>query len=115
MRVKNASDPVYAPNSYGGPKADPARTAEALWHADGEMVRSAYTLRRDDSDYVQATAMVRDVLDDEQRERLISNVVGHLLKGVSEPVLQRAFEYWKNIDKEVGDKIEQEVRAGLSG
>jgi len=115
MRVKNASDPVYAPNSYGGPKADPARTAEALWHADGEMVRSAYILRRDDNDYVQATAMVRDVLDDEQRERLVSNVVGHLLKGVSEPVLLRAFEYWKNIDKEVGDKIEQEVRAGLSG
>ena len=30
MRVDNASDPVYAPNSYGGPKADPSRTAEAL-------------------------------------------------------------------------------------
>src|SRR6202000_143914 len=26
MRVDNASDPVYAPNSYGGPKADPQRT-----------------------------------------------------------------------------------------
>ena len=23
MRVENASDPVYAPNSKGGPKADP--------------------------------------------------------------------------------------------
>ena len=29
MRVKNVSDPVYAPNSKGGPQADPARTAEA--------------------------------------------------------------------------------------
>src|SRR6478609_3781412 len=46
MRVNNVSDPVYAPNSYGGPKADPARTDGAgLWAADGDMVRSAYTLR----------------------------------------------------------------------
>ena len=26
MRIKNVTDPVYAPNSYGGPQADPART-----------------------------------------------------------------------------------------
>jgi hypothetical protein len=37
---------------------------------------------------------------------------GHLLSGVSDPVLARAFEYWKNIDKELGDKIEQAVQAG---
>jgi catalase len=29
-------------------------------------------------------------------------------------VLDRAFEYWKNIDKEVGDKIETAVRNGSS-
>jgi catalase len=23
MRIRNATDPVYAPNSYGGPQADP--------------------------------------------------------------------------------------------
>ena len=36
MPVKNASDPVYAPNSYGGPTADPSHTTEALWYADGD-------------------------------------------------------------------------------
>jgi catalase len=41
-------------------------------------------------------------------------VAGHLLGGVSEPILQRAFEYWKNIDKETGDKIEAAVRNGKS-
>ena len=111
MRIRNASDPVYAPNSYGGPKADPSRTAEALWYTDGEMVRSAYTLRRDDDDFGQANTMVREVLNDEQRARLVSNVSGHLLGGVSEPILLRAFEYWKNIDKEIGDRIEQTVRS----
>jgi catalase len=114
MRIRNAADPVYAPNSYGGPKADPSRTAEALWYSDGDMVRSAYTLRRDDDDYTQANIMVREVLDDAARARLVNNVAGHLLGGVSEPILQRAFEYWKNIDKETGDKIEAAVRNGKS-
>jgi catalase len=113
-RTVNASDPVYAPNSYGGPKADPSRTNEVLWHSDGEMVRSAYTLRKDDDDYSQAGVMVREVLDDEQRARLVSNVAGHLGGGVSEPILLRALEYWRNIDKDLGDRIEQAVRAGAS-
>jgi len=38
-------------------------------------------------------------------------VTGHLLNGVSEPVLQRAFQYWRNVDKELGDRIEHGVRA----
>ena len=49
---------------------------------------------------------------DGQRGRLVSNVVGHLKKGVSEPVLQRAFEYWRNIDKEIGDRIAKGVKGG---
>jgi catalase len=30
---------------------------------------------------------------------------------VSEPVLQRAFQYWRNVDKNIGDRIEAGVRA----
>ena len=111
-RTVNVTDPVYAPNSYGGPKADPARTdAAGLWAADGEMVRSAYTLRPDDDDFGQPGTMVREVLDDEARERLVSNVAGHLLDGVSDKVLARAFEYWRKIDQEIGARIEQAVGA----
>jgi catalase len=111
MRVRNVSDPVYAPNSKGGPKADTDHNPVAGWHSDGDMVRSAYTLRAEDDDWGQAGTMVREVLDDAARERLVDNVVGHLLNGVSEPVLVRAFEYWHNVDKGIGDKIEQGVRA----
>jgi catalase len=112
MRIKNVSDPVYAPNSYGGPEADPARTDDGgHWYSDGEMVRSAYTLRADDDDWGQAGTMVRDVLDDAARERLVGSIVGHLLDGVSEPVLARAFEYWRNVDKELGERVEAGVRA----
>ncbi|MEO8810253.1 MAG: catalase [Rhodanobacter sp.] len=105
-RTENVSDPVYAPNSYGGPRADASLTDDAgLWHADGDMVRKAYTLRKDDDDFGQACTLVRDVLDDAARERLVGNIVGHLSAGVSEKVLKRALEYWHNIDKDLGDRV----------
>ncbi len=111
MRVVNATDPVYAPNSYGGPAADPSLVGrDNTWDVDGDMVRSAYTLRTDDDDYGQPNTLINEVMDDDQRERLVSNVAGHLSKSVSEPVLQRAFEYWRNIDKHIGERIEQAVR-----
>jgi catalase len=55
--------------------------------------------------------MVREVLDDAARQRLVDNIVGHLLNGVSEPVLTRAFEYWRNVDKDLGNRIEAGVHA----
>jgi catalase len=106
MRVENVSDPVYAPNSKGGPAADPSLTDDAgMWYADGDMVREAYTLREDDDDWTQARILVNDVMDDAARERLVSNISGHLKGGVSEPVLERAFEYWRNVDQSLGDRV----------
>jgi len=106
MRVQNVPDPVYAPNSYGGPKADPKRTDSAgLWYADGEMVREAYTLRAGDDDFVQAGTLVRQVLDAPARARLLSNIIAHLRNGVSAPILVRAVDYWRKVDKDLGDRI----------
>ncbi|MEZ4494593.1 MAG: catalase [Dehalococcoidia bacterium] len=111
MRVESVTDPVYAPNSYGGPKADPSRTDEAgLWYADGDMVREAYTLRSDDDDFGQAGTLVREVMDDAARERLVGNVVGHLSAGVSAPVLERALAYWRSVDQDLGDRIAKGVQ-----
>jgi catalase len=110
MRVQNVSDPVYAPNSKGGPQADPTSYPHVeVWEASGEFVHAAYTKRKDDDDFGQAGALVRQVMDDAQRDRLVSNVVGHLEDGVSEPVLERAFEYWRNIDQAIGDRIAEGV------
>ena len=54
---------------------------------------------------------MRKVMDDGQRDRrVVSNVVGALKNGVSEPVLERAFEYWRNIDKEIGARIAKGVK-----
>lgn len=106
MRVQKVSDPVYAPNSYGGPEADAEKYPEqATWASDGEMVRSAYTLHEDDDDWGQAGTLVREVMDDEARNRLVSNIVGHLKNGVSDKVLTRAIDYWRNVDKNLGDRV----------
>ncbi|RIV92833.1 catalase [Aurantiacibacter xanthus] len=115
MRTVNAVDPVYAPNSYGGPSAQPQVGGEATWYADGDMVREAYTLREDDNDWSQARALVTEVMDDAARDRFVSNVAGHLCDGVSEKVLLRAFVYWKNVDTEIGERIEKAVRDKLGG
>jgi catalase len=40
-----------------------------------------------------------------RRARLVSNVVGHLTGGVSEPVLARALEYWRKVDTDLGERI----------
>jgi catalase len=58
----------------------------------GRPVHAAYTMRKDHDDFGQAGTLVRKVMDDAQRDRLVSNVVGHLLDGVTEPVLARAIE-----------------------
>ncbi len=111
MRVENVSDPVYAPNSKGGPHASSAHYPPVDgWASSGEMVRDAYTLRKDDDDFSQARSLINDVMDDAQRSRLVKNAAGHLSQGVSEPVLQRAFKYWKKIDASIGERIESEVR-----
>lgn len=111
MRMDLVSDPVYAPNSKGGPAASPEQYPVAdTWSADGEFVRSAYEAHPEDDDFVQAGTLVREVMDDEQRDRLVANVVGHLSDGVSDPVLSRAFEYWRAIDKDTGDRVAEQMR-----
>jgi catalase len=76
------------------------------------MVRTAYALRPEDDDWGQAGTLVREVMDDAQRDRLADNIIGHVLDGVKEPVLSRVFEYWRNVDQDLGKKVEEGVRAG---
>jgi catalase len=112
MRVGITRDPVYAPNSYGGPHADTVRGADdvAPWGIDAEIVRSAYRLHAEDDDFGQPGTLVRTVLSNDERTRLVDNVAGHLANGVTPPVLERAFQYWRNVDKHLGDRIAETHR-----
>ncbi|GCE37519.1 Catalase [Rhodococcus wratislaviensis] len=107
--------PVYAPNSYGGPHADASLAGdEGLWVFDGESVRAGYVEHAEDGDFTQAGTLVREVLSDDERDRLVGNIVGHALGGVSEPVLLRVFDYWKSVDPDLGKRVEIGVREGQS-
>ena len=101
----------YAPNSYD-PFSDQTGPADEGWEVDGEMMRSAYTLRRDDDDFSQAGTMVREVFDDAARDRFVGNVAGHVLGGVKNETLPRVFDYWKSVDSEIGKRVEEAVRGG---
>ena len=103
--------PTYAPNSFGRPWADTTGPADDGWEADGDMVRSAYTLHAEDDDFGQAGALVRNVFNDRQRESLIQQVVASL-NGVRSPVRERVFDYWKKIDSDVGAQIEKQAGSG---
>ncbi len=112
MRYDNPGDPVYAPNSYGGPHANAGIAAETAssYGVEDEVIRSAYKLHAEDDDFGQPGTLVRQVMDDEQRERLANNIIGHASNDVSQPVLERVFEYWRNVDKDLGDKVADAFR-----
>jgi catalase len=105
MAYINGGDPVYAPNSYGGPAADPSVELPTWQVEAGEIIRNAYTLHSEDDDFGQPGTLYRDVLDDAARARLVANVAGHLANGVVEPVLSRALTYWRNVDADLGARI----------
>jgi catalase len=111
MRYRhNGNQPVYAPNSFGGPQADPNYT-DLGWGVDGaEIVRAAYTPHSEDTDQVQATMQWEKVLDDGARERLVSNIVGHATNAVSPAVQERVIEYWTNVHQDLGSRVAEGIK-----
>lgn len=107
MTYKHAgSQPVYAPNSYGGPVADPQAAADLGWWVEaGEIGRYAYEKHAQDDDFSQPGALYRDVLDDTGRAHLASNVIGHARQGLDPEVKARVVTYWSNVDEGLGKQI----------
>jgi catalase len=99
----SGSQPVYAPNSYGGPKAD--ELPDPGWFTSGEMVRAAPELRADDDDFLQARNLYRDVMSDADRRHLAGNIVAHLRRDVTDAVVLRAVAYWGKVDPELGRNV----------
>src|SRR2546421_1138475 len=106
--------PVYAPNSYGGPKADP-NSSDPTWFVEaGEMVRHAYTLHAEDDDFIQAGMLYRDVMSPTDRDHLVSNLIG-AMSGVEPLVLERSVNLWRKVDADLGARVAQGVGLGTRG
>jgi catalase len=91
----------YEPNSFGGPKADPAY-AEPPLKILGDADR--YEQKRGvDDDYVQPGNLYRLMLPDEQK-RLIENIVSSLKK-VSKDIQKRMVAHFRKADQAYGDGV----------
>jgi catalase len=108
------SVPVYAPNSFGGPVADPSRAGEGSWEADGALTRAAATLHPQDSDFGQAGTLYREVFDDAAKARFLATLTGQGKAITIEEIRERFFQYWTNVDAELGAKLRSEVAGGAA-
>ncbi|HEU4865448.1 MAG TPA: catalase [Actinomycetota bacterium] len=115
MRYRPASpgQPVYAPNSLGGPKAD-ERGTDPHWLVLGEIGRYAYDAHEDDHDFVQAGDLWRHVMTGVDREHLVDNIAAHLGQDVSADVTSRAIQYWRNVDPALGGRVASRLGRPLS-
>jgi catalase len=71
----------------------------------GEIGGYAYNLHAEDDDFGQAATLVRDVLDDAERDRMVSNIVGHDSQDVSDDVQGRMIGYWTSVDANLGARV----------
>ncbi len=106
---KPASAPVYAPNSFGGPVADPERAVEGGWESDGALVRAAATLHAEDSDFGQPGTLYRDVFDDAARARLLETLTGQGNSLTVPAIKERFFHYWTNVDAGLGAALRASI------
>ncbi|MFH1737953.1 MAG: catalase [bacterium] len=105
----NAGSSVnYEPNSFGGPKEDPAFNEPPL-KISGDADR--YEQKRGvDDDYVQPGNLYRLMTPDEQK-RLIENIV-RPLKNVPKEIQEKMIAHFRKADKAYGDGVAKGV--GLS-
>jgi catalase len=103
----NGNQPVYAPNSYGGPRADPQRYRDPSWFVEAaEIMRTAYMAHKDDNDFIQPGMLYRDVMSPADRDHLAGNIVWHLSQGVERFIQERAVnDYWAKVDPDLGARV----------
>jgi catalase len=107
------SQPTYAPNSYGGPRADPDRASEIGWWVEAaEIGRYAYDKHADDDDFVQPRALYRDVMTEVDKEHLVTNIVSHVKAGVHSDLVPRVIEYWDRVHSEIGAQVAKQLNGG---
>ena len=101
----HGSQPVYAPNSYGGPVADPSKELPTWAVEAGELGRYPNVAHAEDDDFVQPGALYRDVMNDTDREHLVTNIVAHASDRVTGEIQKRVVAYWTSVDSELGGRV----------
>jgi len=100
--------PNYFPNSFGGPAKHPA----AEWHKDaavGEVMRYE---TGDEDNFNQCGEYFRKVLDPAAKDRLTTNIAGHLVNA-QEFIRTRAISNFAAADPQYGEMVSKKVAALL--
>jgi catalase len=107
----SGNQPVYAPNSYGGPRADSPRYRDPSWFVEAaEIMRTAYVAHKDDNDFIQPGTLYRQVMSPTDQEHLVGNIVWHLSQGVERSIQQRAVnDYLKNVDQDLAARVANHI------
>ena len=111
MAYTSAPDPVYAPNSFNGPRADSSLDEGSFGNVTGEIVRAAYSKHREDDDFIQPGTMYRNVLDEDAKARLVSNIAGHATNDVTPDMQVRVIEYWRQVDGDLGARVAKAIES----
>jgi catalase len=94
----------YEPNSFGGPKEDPAYREPPL-KIFGDADR--YDHRAGNDDYGQAGDLFRLMSDDQQRQ-LMDNIAA-AMAGVPEAIVRRQVEHFAKADPAYGAGVAQRI------
>jgi catalase len=111
MAYASAPDPVYAPNSFNGPRADSTIDEGSFGSLTGEIVLAAYSKHREDDDFIQPGTMYRNVLDEAAKSRLVTNIAGHATNGVDPDMQVRVIEYWRQVDGDLGARVAKAIES----
>ena len=95
------SGPNYWPNSMGGPAPDPS-VAEPSIDLEGQAARHAQELT--DDDFFQPGELYRRVMNDTDRDHLISNIVAHL-GGAQKRIQLRQTALFFKADPDYGHRV----------
>jgi catalase len=112
MRYQHTdAQPVYAPNSYGGPRSDAERYRDPGWFVDAaELMRTAYEAHKEDDDFSQPGTLYRQVMTPADRDHLVGNIAWHLSQGVERFIQERAVnDYWAKVDPDLGARVAREL------
>jgi len=119
MTYRHAGEqPVYAPNSRGGPAAAGAEHGADLgWGVEaGELARYAHEKHAEDDDFVQPRTLFNEVMGADNREALVDGIVGHAsTPEVTDAMHERVIAYWAGVDAVLGARVAAGLGKDVSG
>jgi len=105
VNSNQAGAPNYFPNSFNGPQPD----SNARWHShsfSGDVTRYNSA---DEDNFTQVGHFYRNVLTEEERERLTFNIANSLA-GAQEFIQERAISNFSVSDPDYGNRIREKLR-----